>query len=96
MTEGLPLLLTALCMLAAVSIQFADLLLRNHGDHMLRQAVAAALLFADMITTLTRLIIDFRTPTLISLIIEIIALTLTVADILLARRDGNRGDHDGR
>lgn len=91
MTESLPLLLTALCMLAAVSIQFADLLLDRHGDHMLRQAVTAALLFAAAITTLTRLILDFGTPTLISLIIEIIALTLTVADILLARRDGNRG-----
>lgn len=90
MTESLPLLLTALCMLAAVSIQFADLLLDRHGDHMLRQAVAAALLFAAVITTLTRLILDFGTPILISLIIEIIALTLTVADILLARRDGNR------
>lgn len=87
----LPPLLTALCMLAAVSIQFADLLLGDHGDHMLRQAVAAALLFAASTATLTRLILDFRTPILISLIIEIIALTLTVADILLARRDGNRG-----
>lgn len=91
MTESLPLLLTALCMLAAVSIQFADLLLDRHGDHMLRQAVAAALLFAAAITTLTRLILDFRASILISLIIEIIALMLTVADILLARRDGNRG-----
>lgn len=91
MTEGLPLLLTALCMLAAVSIQFADLLLDRHGDHMLRQAVAAALLFAAVITTLTRLILDFRASILLSLIIEIVALTLTVADILLARRDGNRG-----
>lgn len=90
MTESLPLLLTALCMLAAVSIQFADLLLDRHGDHMLRQAVAAALLFAATLTTLTRLILDFRASILISLIIEIIALMLTVADILLARRDGNR------
>lgn len=94
--DMLPLLLTALCMLAAVSIQFADLLLGDHGHHMLRQAIAAALLFAATLTTLTRLILDFGTPTLISLIIEIIALTLTVADILLERRDGNRGDHDGR
>lgn len=91
MTEGMPSLLTALCMLAAVSIQFADLLLRNHGDHMLRQAVAAALLFAATLTTLTRLILDFRASILLSLIIEIVALTLTVADILLERRDGNRG-----
>lgn len=89
--ERLPFLLSAACMLAAVSIQFADLLLGNHGDHMLRQAVAAALLFAASTATLTRLILDFGTSTLISLIIEIIALTLTVADILLARRDGNRG-----
>lgn len=94
--DMLPPLLTALCMLAAVSIQFADLLLGNHGDHMLRQAVAAALLFAAVITTLTRLILDFGTPPLISLIIEIIALALTVTDILLERCDGNRGDHDGR
>lgn len=96
MTESLPLLLTALCMLAAVSIQFADLLLRNHGDHMLRQAVAAAFLFAASTATLTRLILDFRASILLSLIIEIVALMLTVADILLERRDGNRGDHDGR
>lgn len=89
--DMLPLLLTALCMLAAVSIQFADLLLGDHGHHMLRQAIAASLLFAATLTTLTRLILDFGTPTLISLIIEIIALTLTVADILLERRDGNRG-----
>lgn len=91
MTESLPLLLTALCMLAAVSIQFADLLLDRHGDHMLRQASVATLLFAATLTTLTRLILDFRASILLSLIIEIIALTLTVADILLARRDGNRG-----
>lgn len=89
--DMLPLLLTALCMLAAVSIQFADLLLGDHGHHMLRQAVAAALLFAASTATLTRLILDFRASILLSLIIEIVALTLTVADILLARRDGNRG-----
>lgn len=94
--DMLPPLLTALCMLSAVSVQFADLLLGNHGDHMLRQAVAAALLFAAATTTLTRLILDFGTPTLISLIIEIIALTLAVADISLTRRGGNRGECDGR
>lgn len=89
--ERLPFLLSAACMLAAVSIQFADLLLGDHGDHMLRQAVAAALLFAASTATLTRLILDFRASILLSLIIEIVALTLTVADILLERRDGNRG-----
>ena len=60
--DMLPLLLTALCMLAAVSIQFADLLLGDHGHHMLRQAIAASLLFVATLTTLTRLILDFATP----------------------------------
>lgn len=86
--DMLPPLLTALCMLAAVSIQFADLLLGNHGDHMLRQAVAASLLFVATLTTLTRLILDFATPILLSLCVELTALTLAVAGISLERHDG--------
>lgn len=86
--DMLPLLLTALCMLAAVSIQFADLLLGDHGHHMLRQAIAASLLFAATLTTLTRLILDFATPILLSLCVELTALTLAVADISLERHDG--------
>ena len=86
--DMLPLLLTPLCMLAAVSIQFADLLLGDHGHHMLRQAIAASLLFVATLTTLTRLILDFATPILLSLCVELPALTLAVAGISLERHDG--------